>query len=263
MRETDRYVKRTLETGLAPIEMKYQPVFDCANGEPVAYLGEAHLNSVLYGTLAPADYEESADMAEEGVELAFASFRKVMRLVDALCAKAVRFSFVSFRAPAALLLSDGLYEKLTAEMKAAGFTEPGRVALSFAPEILTMELPAAKSGFSAIGAAGLRTLVRDCGKEDFPLMRLLSFTPDFVSVSPSLTALLSDRDRSGAVSPFFQMLKGLHIAAIANGVPDDDTVRAFSRCEAFGFLPSADYRGHFSCHAALLTEDALIPGKEN
>lgn len=197
----------------------------------MAYLGEAHLNSVLYGTLAPADYEESADMAEEGVELAFASFRKVMRLVDALCAKAVRFSFASFRAPAALLLSDGLYEKLTAEMKAAGFTEPGRVALSFAPEILTMELPAAKSGFSAIARPGS---ARWCGIAAKRISRscacflsrpiLCRFLPLSRRSFPTVTG-------SGAVSPFFQMLKGLHIAAIANGVPDDDTVRAFSRCE--------------------------------
>lgn len=50
------YVRRSLLSGVKPIEMFFEPVLDCDVGEPLAYRGYAKVNSVVAGVLAPGDY---------------------------------------------------------------------------------------------------------------------------------------------------------------------------------------------------------------
>ena len=63
MQQAEEYAVRTLRSGITPIVLKFQPVYDCYNGEEIAYIGKPLINSLVYGVLTPELYARAADMA--------------------------------------------------------------------------------------------------------------------------------------------------------------------------------------------------------
>ena len=76
MQQAEEYAVRTLRSGITPIVLKFQPVYDCYNGEEIAYIGKPLINSLVYGVLTPELYARAADMAQEGCDFTLCILRK-------------------------------------------------------------------------------------------------------------------------------------------------------------------------------------------
>lgn len=262
MQQLDMYVKRTLRAGIPPIEMSYQPIYDCYNGGQIAWRGAARVNSVIYGVLTPAEYGEAADMSPQGVELTFACLRKAMQTVTSMRLALRRFRWVSVFASASFLLCDGLYDRLTETIKQRQFSYPENICFELGEDVLQMDTPRARKGLSDIRAAGFKVAVRGCGNRDFPLLSLVGFTPDVVFVEEAFTALLSDRNKSAVVPALIRLARSLGIGVVAEGAYSDDCIRELNKNECVGFIPSAAYSGKLPCKRAAVSTDAVLAYKE-
>ena len=63
------YVRLSLDSGVAPLELKFFPIVDCESGLPVAYRTTVDINSVIAGVLTEKEYAPYCDRHAIGVEL--------------------------------------------------------------------------------------------------------------------------------------------------------------------------------------------------
>lgn len=263
MDQLEEQVNRMLEEKIEPIELRFQPIYECYNCNHVAYRGAAQVNSLIYGVLDPGDYAEAAEMSEQGVALALASIEKAMRVVNTLKRTHRRYvQWVSVLCPTAALLEKDIYDRLKKLVDAQRFRYAGMICLEFDADVLRLRSDRTYAALDDIKAAGFRVAIRGCGSPDFSLTDLLTFTPDAVFMDPDFIDLLNDRDRTAAVPAMIRYVKSLGIAVVAEGVRDDDMLREMNKIECLGFIPAPDYSGKFPCRLAPVDTAAVTAHKE-
>lgn len=243
------YVKHTLASGVKPIELYMQPVYECYGGQTVAYRAAARVNSMIFGTMEADDYCYSA--ADESVLAAF-SFRVIKKSLsflrrlqsaeNSLLRPPVKALFV--RCPSCLLDASELYVNLKLLLAESGVSEKdNKLCLEFDGAATDAESAALTDAFSDIRAASFKTAIGGYGGAAFSLEKLLSVCPDYVFTDGKLSQLALDRGRRSAIAPLINYAKSLGAETVACGVSSDEELREFRSRDCFGFVPSAEYRG--------------------
>ena len=263
MSQLDQYVEQMLDEKMEPIELFYQPIYECYNCNHVAYRATTQVNSLIYGVLTPDEYAEASDMAKQGIGLMLASVEKAMRVVNQFRRSHRRYvEWVSVLCPTAALLTPDIYARLKELIDDQKFRQPNKICLEFGEDVLRLRSEQVYTALRDIKATGFKVAVRNCGTGDFSLADLLTFTPDVVFMNDEFIGLINDRDHAAAVPAMIRYVKALGIAVIAEGIKDDDMLREMNKIECFGFIPSLDYGGKFPCAKAFVKRSEITSHKE-
>ena len=257
------YVRRSLLSGVKPIEMFFEPVLDCDVGEPLAYRGYAKVNSVVAGVLAPGDYL-GANVSEKVLaDFTMRVLKKTALVSTAMAEKKIKFRFITVKCPVSLVYSDDLYSLLKTTLQTFaeaenGLFKPEKICLEFDSELMQTDGAKLKTVFDDIRAAGVKIAVSGYGGDGFSIEKLLAACPDVLFTDEKLTRLVTDREKSGAVAPILNVAKSLGGNIVADGVIGDDELREFRTRDCLGFIPAETYSGRIETKASLMTFDELI-----
>lgn len=256
MEQTDVLVRRTLSSGIRPVEWYARPMYATSDGRAVGGDVSVSVNSILYGVLSEDRFSDALDMNETGVSL----FLRILLKIRAFLSEHPDFVHEKCRlflpAPSALLFADDPYRVLT---DACGTPERGRryaVVPVFREEVMEEDPAYLAERFSALRAAGFSVGLRGYGSADFPTAKLMTVTPDVLFLHKEMTAHLSDTFRADAVTAALRFAAALHAEVVAEGVRSDSDIRALYAADVTAFLPSGDYRGHLR-----LTNERLAPDR--
>lgn len=268
MENTEIYVAHTLESGVEPIEMRFLPLYDCYYHRVIGYTGQGYINSVLYGTLPPAEYLPALETDPLGADFAIRCLKNTLAALRATKTNLFRVEYVGVLCPISLLRDARLYDRLAAIAGREESTLLQKIHLEFDCTLLSMEKELLKTAFSDVRAAGFRISVRGYGTPGFPMTALIDTAPDAVYLSALITALLSDREKAAAAPAFARFAGSMEVQVIAEGVSNDGQIRELNSAECAAFLPAASYRGAYrlSCEEKklprLLTEREEADGDE-
>lgn len=253
----NRRVAEAVTSGTKPIELLFEPIYDCGGDDDIiAYRVGARVNSLLVGTLNPADYL-CADVSEKLLtDLALRLIAKTVKAAKTLCGRQPLPKLLALRVPTTLFYSEGGLADLLAAAS-AGAPEEIPLCLVFTDEAMDADAETLARAITEIHAAGFRFAVDGYGGEDFPMEKLLSVCPDLLFTSPRVAALSSDRGRAAALAPLLNFAKSLGAEIIADAVGDDGALREFRARDAFGFLPSVGYAGTACRPTGARTEEEI------
>ena len=237
------YVGMTLHSGVAPMEMRFSQINSCYRRQPIAYRSFTYVNSVTMGVLSPEKYNFVADSTEAGLRVAAWNIRQAIRTVQKLLLAGKEVSFVTARCPASLVTSVDTYEWVKAIMEENNFTTPDKLCLEFPQSLLYEDQEKARLAILNLKLLKVRSLMTGCGADDCPLALLLRIPVDMVLLDPSVTALVCDRNKSGATASLITYLRSMQMDILADDVRSDDTITALSRADCLGYIPSPAYEG--------------------
>lgn len=253
-RQLNKYVARTLASGVKPFEIALKPLIDCNYGEVRGYAAELIVKSVVCGTLTPDDVFASS--AEDGIKTSY-SLRAIGKAADASAAIAAagkRHSFVSVRVSDTLLTNGDPYNAL----KDAVGGSDADVALEFDADVTQIESARLADAFSSIRAAKIKVTVNGYGGDNFSIEKLLSACPDFVITAKKTAELTVDTEKATAVAPMLNFVKSLGGSIIAGGIDNDAELREFRARDAFAFFASDKYKGNFAGITNITSLDAVL-----
>ena len=242
-RELDGNAAETLNSGIEPLEMRFTQINDPLRRLPVAYRSFTFVNSLIEGVIPPEKYAFAADGTDRGLRLAKWNIQEAAKTLRMMERAGRHVRFITARCPAGLALVPDLYEKIKAILEEERITEPDKICLEFPQSLLFEEEEAVQANLLAMKLLKVRTLMSGCGENDCPVVNLMRVPVDMVILAPRITALVDDRDKSGAVAALISFLRALPVEVIGEGALSDDSVRALSRADCFGYTPAAAYDG--------------------
>lgn len=240
------YVKRSVDCGVKPIEMLFEPLLDCDFGEAVAYRSYAKINSVITGVLMPEDYLNANISGQVLTDMSLRLLKKAVASAVLFNENRVKYSFLTIKCPSSLVFESDLYSKLKSVLNEFSVYEGEKkynVCLEFDSSVMQTEGEKLKEVFADIKAAGLKIAVSGYGGDDFAMEKLLSACPDVLFTDERVVRLVKNREKFAAIAPVINFAKSLGGVVIADGVSDDEELREFRTRECFGFIPSESYKG--------------------
>lgn len=261
--QLNTYVRRTVASGIKPIELFLVPIYDCYGEDTVAYRISANVNSVIAGVLKPDDYLNSVSDEELLSEFSLRILKKTAVLKNRLegCGINVGQFFVRF--PSAMIYTDDIYagiRKALTEALSAG----NKLCIEFDSTVMDADSARLSEIFADIRAAGLKVAVCGYGGEGFPMEKLMGACPDFLFTDERVARLAVDREKRGALAPLINFAKSLGGEIIAENVQSDAELRELRTRECFGFIPGRDYGGALDVKSdAVKPEELIAQGEGN
>ena len=257
------YVGETLRSGIKPLEMRFCQINSAYRRLPIAYRSFTYMNSVIEGVVPPEKYAYAADGTDRGLRLAKWNIQEAMRVVEKMRESGRNVQFITARCPAKLAMEPDLYEKMKELLETERFAYPEQLCLEFPQSLLFEEEEQVRAGILALKLLKLKTLMSGCGEDDCPLANLLHIPVDMVLLAPRLTGLVDNRDKGNGVLALLSFLRTIPVEVIGEGALTDDGIRALSRADCMGYIPSPAYGGtviHGSLRMTL--EDAVNQREE-
>lgn len=230
----NEYVQMSVESGVAPLELKFYPFVECDSGLPIAYRTKTTIHSVKLGDLAEDDYTYVSDKRECGVELLKHNIQHAITAINKFIAAGRNVKFVSVRCPSELVETADLYEIFSEVIQKNPSLKPEMLCLEF-PASLIMEQKSdkARTGVLDMKLLNIRTALVGCGTEDFPISKLLAVTPDIVILAPEATAWVGSRDKPRLFSSLVSYVNSMDIEVIAEGTEEQRKSMRGSDCSGF------------------------------
>ena len=239
----DSYIRMSLSSGVAPLEIRFGQINHCGRKIPIAYRTFTYVNSITEGILPPEKYAYAIEHSEEGERLAKWNIVHVIRVIKAFEAAGRNVRFISARCPAHLCDIEDIYGWLKAIFEEEDFTAPEKLCLEFPRSILFEDMEKVRNFVIAISLTKASTMMAGCGMPDTPVTPLINIPFDYVLLAPWLTAHVTDRGKGSMITEFISFLATLRLSVIGDGVTGDDQMTAFSRADCFGYIPGPDYEG--------------------
>lgn len=255
------YVKRSVDCGVKPIEMLFEPLLGCDFGEAVAYRSYAKINSVITGVLMPEDYLNANISGRVLTDMSLRLLKKAVASAVLFAEKRVKYSFLTVKCPSSLVFESDLYSKLKSvlnEFPVYDGEKNYNVCLEFDSSVMQTEGEKLKEVFADIKAAGLKIAVSGYGGDDFAMEKLLSACPNVLFTDERVVSLVKNREKFAAIAPVINFAKSLGGIVIAEGVSDDEELREFRTRECFGFIPSESYKGRIEPMKSPLTLGEIL-----
>lgn len=237
------YVGETLRSGVKPLEMRFSQINSAYRRLPIAYRSYTYMNSVIEGVVPPEKYAYAADGTDRGLRLAKWNIQEAMRAIDKMHESGRNVKFITARCPAKLAMEPDLYEKMKELLEKERFAHPEQLCLEFPQSLLFEEEEQVRAGILAMKLLKIKTMMSGCGETDCPLANLIHIPVDMVLLAPRLTALADSRDKGNAVTALLAFLRMLPVDVIGEGAMTDDGIRALSRADCMGYIPSPAYGG--------------------
>lgn len=264
-KKLNSYVKRSVESGVKPVEMLFEPVLDCDFGDAVAFRAYAKINSVITGVLMPWDYL-SANVGERVLtDLSLRLLKKTVASAILFVENGIKYSFLTVKCPSGIVYASDLYAKLKSVLNEFVFSDEMKkhnVCLEFDSSVMQADGEKLKEVFADVKAAGLKIAVSGYGGADFPMEKLLSVCPDVLFTDERVVRLVGDREKFSAIAPIINLAKSLGGAVVAAGVSGDDELREIRTRECFGFIPSEVYKGRIEVKKSPLTLGEILASGE-
>lgn len=263
------FARRTLESGVKPIQTLLTPVFEPDFGDTVAYRVQLKINSVVSGALGAEDYLSSQLSERVALKYALRSVRKAIFAYAALAERDMPCAALFVRCPAAAIYAENAGALLAAEF--AGAAEESKldsralaekICLEFDSSVMDADGDTLSRSFAEIRAAAMKTAADGLGGENFALEKLLNACPDYAFTSARLNKLALDTERRAALAPVVNLVSNLGGKVVAEGIESDDELREYRSREIFGFLPAENYRGRLNVRLETFETETILRESE-
>ena len=257
-----KLVKMSLDSGIAPIEIRYSQINACYRKLPVAYRAYTYINSVVEGVISPEKYSFAADETETGLRLAKYNLKAAMKAVEQFIIAGRKIEFVSFRVSPQMVREVDFYGAIKSLIDENDFNFPDKLCLEFPRTVLFEDEEKVRMALLSMKLLKVKTMMTGCGEKDSPLTPLINLPFDYLLLSPHLTALTDSRDKGTTIASLIAFLRGLPSNIIADGVYNDEQITALSRADCFGYIPSSGYKGSVEHGRLRMPIDEAIAQKE-
>lgn len=256
------YVKRSVSSGVKPIEVYFKPVYDCYGGEVIAYNVNVRVNSVISGVLNSNDYLDGAVDEQLLIKLTYRAISKVFTRKNTLIENSVPFKQIFIPCPTALAYADNLYESLKLIAGDSGLKNDGKLCLLFNASLMDVESDKIAQVFLDVRSVGFKVAVNGYGGSNFSIEKIISACPDYLFLDESVAALVFSREKKTAIAPLINLAKNLGAEVIANEISNDEELREFRLRECVGFVPSSGYKGVLTLKNGWKTVTEIISAVE-
>ena len=259
MNEFETKVNETVLSGIAPLQQRFVGVFDGYVECPEAYIAHTQLFSSASGTID--NVRDLIDNDEIGVRVTIRNLTHGIRTMQSLRDNGRTTSFIGIEASASLLKEEDVSVLLEEVVGKERFSEPERICFIFTPSIMSEDRDIVKKGLSDVKALGFMIAIAPVNA-DFAVSAMMDLPVDYVILSKDLTALATDRNKTGVLAAMIGLLHAMRIGVIADGVNDDDEIRELTTVECFGFIPTEEYTGEFLLKAGERTMEDILTDEE-
>ena len=257
-----KLVKMSLDSGIAPIEIRYSQINSCYRKLPVAYRSYTYINSVVEGVISPEKYSFAADETDTGIRLAKYNFKAAMKAVEQFIIAGRKIEFVSLRVSPRMLLDLDFYATVKSILDESDFNFPDKLCLEFPRTVLFEDDEKVRMALLGMKLLKVKTMMSGCGEKDSPVTPLINLPFDYVILSPHLCALTDSRDKGTTIASFISFIRGLPCGVIGEGIYNDDQITALSRADCFGYIPSSGYNGSVEHGRLRMPIDEALAQKE-
>ena len=233
-----KIITETLSSGVEPLHRKYYGIYDGYGEVPIAYLTETEVFTAASGIVA--DYRNAIENTEVGRRFSLSCIASAIRAVRGLREVDRQVSFITAEVTGSFLSGnvlkdlDGLLDDVSGE----------KICLAFSEKTLTEGGEKVKGGIADARGMGFSTAVYGFNGEE-SLSALMRVPVNYAFLSPEMTALTCDRNKSGLFTALTGLMRSLRISTVLCGVNNDDAIRDATAAECFGIMPSQDYSGQF------------------
>ena len=259
------FARRTLGSGVKPIETMLTPVFEADFGDVAAYRMQLKINSVVAGVLGENDYLSAQIPEDIAVKYALRSVRKAVAAFAELTKNNLPCSMLFVRCPVALIYAENAGGLLSSELSGAATENDvdaraiaGKICLEFDASATDADGENLNTFFAEARALSLKIAVDGLGGEGFALEKLLCACPDFAFTSARLNAIATDAEKKNALAPVVNLLANLGGRVVAAEIENDEELREYRARDIFGFVPGAGYAGRLNVHLETIALERLI-----
>ena len=259
------FARRTLGSGVKPIETTLIPVFEADFGDVAAYRMQLKINSVVAGVLGENDYLSAQIPEDIAVKYALRSVRKAVAAFAELTKNNLPCSMLFVRCPVALIYAENAGGLLASELSGAATENDvdarafaGKICLEFDASATDADGETLNTFFAEARALSLKIAVDGLGGEGFALEKLLCACPDFAFTSARLNAIATDAEKKNALAPVVNLLANLGGKVVAAEIENDEELREYRARDIFGFVPGAGYAGRLNVHLETIALERLI-----
>ena len=259
------FARRTLGSGVKPIETTLTPVFEADFGDVAAYRMQLKINSVVAGVLGENDYLSAQIPEDIAVKYALRSVRKAVAAFAELTKNNLPCSMLFVRCPVALIYAENAGGLLSSELSGAATENDvdarafaGKICLEFDASATDADGETLNEFFAEARALSLKIAVDGLGGEGFALEKLLCACPDFAFTSARLNAIATDAEKKNALAPVVNLLANLGGRVVAAEIENDEELREYRARDIFGFVPGAGYAGRLNVHLETIALERLI-----
>ena len=259
------FARRTLGSGVKPIETMLTPVFEADFGDVAAYRMQLKINSVVAGVLGENDYLSAQIPEDIAVKYALRSVRKAVAAFAELTKNNLPCPMLFVRCPVALIYAENAGGLLASELSGAATENDvdarafaGKICLEFDASATDADGETLNEFFAEARALSLKIAVDGLGGEGFALEKLLCACPDFAFTSARLNAIATDAEKKNALAPVVNLLANLGGRVVAAEIENDEELREYRARDIFGFLPGAGYAGRLNVHLETIALERLI-----
>ena len=259
------FARRTLGSGVKPIETTLTPVFEADFGDVAAYRMQLKINSVVAGVLGENDYLSTQIPEDIAVKYALRSVRKAVAAFAELTKNNLPCSMLFVRCPVALIYAENAGGLLASELSGAATENDvdarafaGKICLEFDASATDADGETLNTFFAEARALSLKIAVDGLGGEGFALEKLLCACPDFAFTSARLNAIATDAEKKNALAPVVNLLANLGGRVVAAEIENDEELREYRARDIFGFVPGAGYAGRLNVRLETIALERLI-----
>ena len=259
------FARRTLGSGVKPIETMLTPVFEADFGDVAAYRMQLKINSIVAGVLGENDYLSAQIPEDIAVKYALRSVRKAVVAFAELTKNNLPCSMLFVRCPVALIYAENAGGLLSSELSGAATENDvdarafaGKICLEFDASATDADGETLNTFFAEARALSLKIAVDGLGGEGFALEKLLCACPDFAFTSARLNAIATDAEKKNALAPVVNLLANLGGRVVAAEIENDEELREYRARDIFGFVPGAGYAGRLNVRLETIALERLI-----
>ena len=258
----DEYVRQTKESGVPPLELRYCPINDCYSKMPIAYRTATLINSVVMGVIQQEEYSFAANFTETGIRLAKWNIMEAVRAIRAFEEAGRHVQWISVRCPVSLATNVDLYEWMGDLLRKTGLETPEKLCLEFPQSILYAKEASAGHSILDMKLLKVRTIMSGCAAGDCPTSRLTAIPMDMVLLDRATTAYTGSRNKPNLIPTLVQYIRSMRVEVVADGVNDDEQIRALNRAECVGYTTLPTYVGTTEPGGRRMTLEEAIAQRE-
>lgn len=255
----ERTVNETVLSGIAPLQLTYLGVFDGFGECPVAYRAHTALFTTATGIIDDPMNVVKED--ELGILVTLRALAHAIRCMETLLDRNRTTQWIAVEASGQLLLADDAYGMLVEVLEAEHCRDAKRICLEFPPYVMGLDRAKVQKSMRDVKAAGLSIGIATIDKA-FAASELMDLPVDYVVLDKELSALATDRNKTGVLAAMIAFMHTMDVQCVADGVSDDDQIRELTAVECFGFVPAENYVGEFMLPMGYREEEAILADEE-
>lgn len=229
----NQHVKLTIDSGLAPIELKYYPIVNVDGPESIAFRTSTSINSIVFGELKEDDYKHISDKRLCGIELLKHNIQHAIGAIKAFTKANKQVGFISVRCPGEIIERTSLYDLVKEVLQQNPSVDPSKLCLEFPENLLELDPEKVKYAVLDMKLLKVRTALQGVGKEEFKVSKLTSIPVDFAIIDKSASEWAGSRNKPQLFNSLLSYISAMGVESIAIGTQDNKKEIRYS--DAVGF----------------------------